>query len=139
MIQERPTPETDAACLEIYSQGVAHIPLVGFMEKLERERDEANEKIDELDVALMVAKEDATNYFAKCSELTEQLKWKHHRVEVLQGIGRRFVKQRDALAEALRRLVALSDERPITEIDKEELDAWAYANAILDAVKGGKP
>ena len=41
----RPTPETDAACHEIYAQGVAHIPLVGFMEKLERERDEAREPL----------------------------------------------------------------------------------------------
>lgn len=38
---ETDTPETDAACDETYAQGVAHIPLVGFMEKLERERDEA--------------------------------------------------------------------------------------------------
>lgn len=35
------TPETDKACDEVYAQGVAHIPLVAFMEKLERERDEA--------------------------------------------------------------------------------------------------
>ena len=34
------TPETDAACNTVYTQGVAHIPLVGFMEKLERERNE---------------------------------------------------------------------------------------------------
>ena len=40
-IINRPTPETDAACDETYAQGVAYIPLVGFMEKLERERDEA--------------------------------------------------------------------------------------------------
>ena len=40
-MNERPTPETDAACHEIYARGVAHIPLVGFMERLERERDEA--------------------------------------------------------------------------------------------------
>ena len=40
------TPETDAACNAIYSQGMAHIPLVNFMEKLERERDEARERAD---------------------------------------------------------------------------------------------
>lgn len=39
---ETDTPETDAACHETYAQGVAHIPLVGFMEKLERERNEAH-------------------------------------------------------------------------------------------------
>jgi len=31
------TPRTDAACHDVYAQGVAHIPLVGFMEQLERE------------------------------------------------------------------------------------------------------
>ena len=35
-ITDYPTPETDAACDATYAQGVAHIPLVGFMENLER-------------------------------------------------------------------------------------------------------
>ena len=43
---ERNTPETDAVCHETYAQGVAHIPLVGFMEKLERERDKAKYQAD---------------------------------------------------------------------------------------------
>lgn len=42
------TPETDAACNAIYSQGMAHIPLVNFMEKLERERDMYQRQADYL-------------------------------------------------------------------------------------------
>jgi hypothetical protein len=37
------TPRTQAACDSVYAQGVAHIPLVGFMEQLERELAEVSE------------------------------------------------------------------------------------------------
>ena len=53
------TPETDAACDAIYSQGVAHIPLVGFMEKLERERDEERALADRLALALKMTRWDS--------------------------------------------------------------------------------
>ena len=49
------TPETDAACDGIYSQGVARIPLASFMEimeKLERERDRAEDALR--DIALFL-------------------------------------------------------------------------------------
>ena len=45
------TPRTDAACHSVYGQGVAYIPLVGFMESLER--DLAN-MTDQRDAALWV-------------------------------------------------------------------------------------
>jgi recombinational DNA repair ATPase RecF len=45
------TPRTDAACHATYAQGVAYIPLVGFMEQLERE---LNTAIRERDNALKI-------------------------------------------------------------------------------------
>jgi hypothetical protein len=55
-MSERPTPETDAAV--IASNGQWSFALKEICEKLERERDKA--------------REDATNYYAKIGELTEE-------------------------------------------------------------------
>lgn len=78
-MSERPTPETDLEHIQFKMGGFT----LDFCRKLERERDEAREKLntnfEEISNKLVVAmrerdeaREDATNYYAKIGELKQE-------------------------------------------------------------------
>lgn len=107
---ERPTPETDAACHETYARGVAHIPLVGFMERLERERDKATEN--------------ATNYFARLGEVERERDEAREQLRLANIDCYAALTELDAARELADRLAALIS-KPASEWGWEKVDALA--------------
>jgi uncharacterized coiled-coil DUF342 family protein len=70
-MKARPTPETDALDCELHNPRVLsdrYSEMMEHAQKLERERDEAREEAKRLDGAY----EDATNYYARIIELTDE-------------------------------------------------------------------
>lgn len=100
-MNERPTPETDAVSEDIGEIMGCMMVDKEFAQKLERERDEAQE--------------DAINYYAKIGELTEERDDALAQIVKAECRAERFCQERDNLREAI--IAALEENRHLADGD----------------------
>ena len=145
------TPRTDAACHDVYAQGVAHIPLVGFMEQMERELAAALKTLT--DIRQLFVDDDSfgsvvERLFAKPleeaeSELAEVTKQRDAAIkchEMCRQDRKRVMEQRDTLADAITNFQIQFDR--ISWHWDGDCGAQDMADElfeVLAAVKGEKP